>query len=64
LYGPVGYTTVQDNALGPNSISPSQIAKEFNWYLLGVPMRRSQLYAQNKYGPFGFATGIASTGDR
>ncbi len=64
LYGPVGYQTVIDNSLGPDSISPDQIAREFTWYLLGVPMKRSLLYAQNKYGPFGFATGIAPGGNR
>jgi hypothetical protein len=64
LYGPVGYETVEDNALGKTSIMPRQIAREFEWYLLGVPMKTSLLYAQNKYGPFGFATGIAPTGDR
>lgn len=64
LYGPVGYRTVQDNALGPDRIGPDQIHKEFGWYLTGVSMQRSQLYAQNKYGPFGFAIGTARTGDR
>ncbi len=64
LYGPVGYQTTEDNALGTDSINPTQIAKEFTWYLLGVPMQRSLLYAQNRYGAFGFATGIAKTGDR
>ncbi|MEP0322375.1 cellulose biosynthesis protein BcsN [Bauldia litoralis] len=64
IRGPVGYRTNRDNALGPDSITPSQIAKEFQWYLLGVPMMRSQLYAQNKYGSFGFALGTARTGDR
>ena len=64
LYGPVGYVTVDDNALGEDSIQPTQIAREFGWYLYGVPMKTSLIYTQNKYGPFGFATGIASTGDR
>ncbi len=69
LYAPVGYTTiigyatVDDNSLGQNSIQPTQIAKEFQWYLLGVPMKTSLLYAQNKYGPFGFATGASRAGD-
>ena len=64
LYGPVGYVTVDDNALGEDSIHPTQIAREFEWYLFGVPMKTSLIYVQNKYGPFGFATGIARTGDR
>lgn len=64
LYGPVGYVTVDDNALGKDSIHPSQIAREFQWYLLGVPMKTSLIYTQNKYGPFGFATGVARSGDR
>ncbi len=64
LYGQSDYVTVEDNALGRDSIQPSQIAREFQWYMLGVPMRTSNLYAQNKYGPFGFATGVARSGDR
>jgi hypothetical protein len=64
LYGPVGYQTVDDNALGVDVIEPTQIAREFGWYLFGVPMQTSLIYVQNKYGPFGFATGVARTGDR
>lgn len=64
LYGPVGYVTVDDNALGKDSIEPAQIAREFQWYLFDVPMKTSLIYTQNKYGPFGFATGIARSGDR
>ena len=64
LYGPVGYVTVDDNALGPESIEPTQIGREFGWYLFGMPMQTSLIYVQNKYGPFGFATGVARTGDR
>ena len=64
LYGPVGYVTVDDNALGEDSIDPTQIAREFEWYLFDLPMRTSLIYVQNKYGPFGFATGIARSGDR
>ncbi len=55
---------IDDNALGEDSIHPTQIAREFEWYLFGVPMRTSLIYVQNKYGPFGFATGIARSGDR
>jgi hypothetical protein len=64
LYGPVGYVTVDDNALGPESIEPTQIRREFGWYLFGVPMQTSLIYVQNKYGPFGFATGVDRSGDR
>ena len=64
LYGPVDYRTEDNNALGQDSITPSQINREFGWYLDGVAMHKSKLYAQNRYGPFGFATGVAPTGDR
>ena len=64
LHGQTDYVTLDDNALGRNSIDRTQIAREFQWYLLGVPMRTSNLFAQNKYGPFGFATGVARSGDR
>lgn len=64
LYGPITYATPDENVQGEDSIQPEQIAKELGWYVTNVPMRRSSLYAQNKYGPFGFATGTAATGDR
>ena len=64
LHGQTDFVTQDDNALGRASIEPGQIAREFQWYLLGVPMRTSNLYAQNKYGPFGFATGVTRSGDR
>jgi hypothetical protein len=64
LYGQTDFVSLEENALGRDSIEPSQIAREFQWYLLGVPMRTSNLYAQNKYGPFGFATGVTRGGDR
>ena len=64
LHGQTDFVTLDDNALGRASIEASQIRREFQWYLLGVPMTTSNLYAQNKYGPFGFATGVTRSGDR
>jgi hypothetical protein len=64
LYGPIAYATADDNLQPEDSIQPEEIAKELTQYLPHVPMQRSSLYAQNKYGPFGFATGVAASGDR
>ncbi len=64
LYGPIAYATGEDNLQLEDSIEPDAIAKEVSRYLPGVSMQRSPLYMQNKYGPFGFATGTAATGDR
>jgi hypothetical protein len=64
LYGPIAYATGEDNLASDDSIEPDVIATELNRTLAGVPMQRSSLYAQNKYGPFGFATGTATSGDR
>jgi len=43
--------------------NPERIQSEMEERLPGIDMRTSLLYAQNKYGPFGFATGRSGTGD-
>jgi hypothetical protein len=64
LYGPIANPTSEDNRLDDDSLEPDVIAKEVRQTLADVPMQRSALYVQNKYGPFGFATGTAANGDR
>jgi cellulose biosynthesis protein BcsN len=64
LYGPIADATGEDNLATEDSIDPDQIAIELRRYLPGVPMQPSTLFVQNKYGPFGFATGTAASGDR
>jgi hypothetical protein len=63
LYGPIADATAADNQRAEDSIELNVIAKEVSESLAGVPMQRSTLFVQNKYGPFGFATGTAATGD-
>ena len=64
LYGAIADVTAADNQRPDDSIEPDVIAKEVSQSLAGVPMQRSTLFVQNRYGPFGFATGTAATGDR
>jgi len=44
-------------------LTPDRIEREMEERLPGVEMRTSLVYAQNKFGPFGFATGRSTTGD-
>ena len=52
-----------DDTLRVRRITPEVIQNEMDDRLAGVDMRISLFYAQNKYGPFGFATGRSSVGD-
>ncbi|MGI6244346.1 MAG: cellulose biosynthesis protein BcsN [Pseudochelatococcus sp.] len=44
-------------------LSPELIQRELSEQFPDVAMRTSSYFVQNRYGPFGFATGRASTGD-
>lgn len=60
--GPVDTSTSGRTALSERSLARTDIAAELRQEFPGVAMRRSALYVQNKYGPFGYATGqIGST---
>jgi hypothetical protein len=52
-----------DDTLRVRRITPDLVAREMEDRVAGVDMRTSLFYAQNRYGPFGFATGRSSTGD-
>ncbi|MGS1096723.1 cellulose biosynthesis protein BcsN (plasmid) [Aquamicrobium terrae] len=54
-FGPVG--SGGTTALVDRHLSGAAIGREMRGLLPGVAMRRSALYAQNAYGPFGYATG-------
>ncbi|MEK1890123.1 MAG: cellulose biosynthesis protein BcsN [Phyllobacterium sp.] len=63
FFGPVranlsGGDTLRDRQLGTTNID-----RELRGTLPGVPMRRSPNYVQNRYGPFGFASGRSRSGD-
>jgi hypothetical protein len=52
-----------DDTLRVRRLTQELVQGEMEERLPGVDMRTSLLYAQNKYGPFGFATGRSGTGD-
>jgi hypothetical protein len=45
------------------SMTPDRIQNEMEERIPGVEMQTSLVYVQNKFGPFGFATGRSSAGD-
>jgi hypothetical protein len=45
------------------SLAPDRLQREMEERMPGVEMETSLVYVQNKFGPFGFATGRSSTGD-
>jgi hypothetical protein len=52
-----------DDTLRVRRVTPSLVEGEMEERLPGVAMRTSLFYAQNKFGPFGFATGRSAAGD-
>lgn len=63
MFGPVKLTTGRYNDLANDPLTLMNAGQEMRWYMPGVKMTVSTLYAQNKYGSFGYATGRSSTGD-
>lgn len=62
FFGPAGLDAGQ-TGLREGYLPPSGTASEMRTLLPGVPMKRSQYYVQNKYGPFGYAVGRSASGD-
>lgn len=60
-YGPMGYDAGV-TALDPDAIDLATIRGELGERFPGVRMEISGLYAQNRYGPFSFATGRSRAG--
>mgnify|MGYP001342047191 CR=1 FL=1 len=52
-----------DDVIKIRRITPDRIESEMEERVPGVDMRTSLYYVQNKYGPFGFATGRSGSGD-
>jgi hypothetical protein len=52
-----------DDTLAIPRLTQEIVQKEMDERLPGIDMRTSLFYVQNKYGPFGFATGRSATGD-
>lgn len=63
MYGPVKLATGRFNELPNDPLALMNAGQEMRWYMPGVKMKVSDLYAQNRYGSFGYATGRSSTGD-
>ncbi|WP_262028764.1 cellulose biosynthesis protein BcsN [Microvirga sp. Mcv34] len=51
------------NSLTLPSMTPDRLQREMEERMPGVEMETSLVYVQNRFGPFGFATGRSSTGD-
>ncbi|MEZ0172359.1 cellulose biosynthesis protein BcsN [Microvirga sp. TS319] len=52
-----------EDILSLPSIAEDRIYREMEERLPGIEMQTSLVYAQNTYGPFGFATGRSASGD-
>ena len=52
-----------DDTLRVRRLTQEIVQEEMEERLPGIDMRTSLIYVQNKYGPFGFATGRSATGD-
>lgn len=52
-----------DDVLNLPPLTQDRIQKEMDDRLPGIEMQTSLVYVQNKYGPFGFATGRSASGD-
>ncbi|MXQ13055.1 cellulose biosynthesis protein BcsN [Microvirga makkahensis] len=52
-----------DDALNLPPMTEDRLRKEMEERLPGIEMQTSLVYVQNKYGPFGFATGRSGSGD-
>lgn len=62
MFGPVG-ADGGTTALPNRQLAETDLAREMRTLLPGVSMQRSPLYAQNSYGPFGYAVGRHASGD-
>jgi hypothetical protein len=50
-------------SLSLSPLTPDRIGREMEERIPGVEMQTSLVYVQNKFGPFGFATGRSASGD-
>jgi hypothetical protein len=62
LFGPMG-REAGETALDDPRMPDAAIGREMRALLPGISMRRSPLYVQNGFGPFGYATGSTAAGD-
>lgn len=62
FFGPVG-PDGGETTLGDLQPTEGSVAREMRRVLPGIAMARSPLFAQNSYGPFGYATGRSGAND-
>jgi hypothetical protein len=63
FFGPVGLEYDDRKDLGYSSLRNGNVDRDMRRDLPGVAMARSDIYVQNNYGPFGYATGKSRSGD-
>ncbi len=63
LFGPMSITRDGGKSLGYATLRDSAIGREMRAEFPGVAMRRSDLFLQNDYGPFGYAFGHGRQND-
>ena len=63
FFGPVNRNLSGGDTLRDRQLGTTNIERELRGTLPGVPMRRSPIFVQNRYGPFGFASGRSRSGD-
>ena len=63
FFGPTDAAYARNGSLSDISLPATNISAEIRKQMPGVSMRRSGYYVQNRYGPFGYATGRAGKSD-
>jgi hypothetical protein len=63
LFGPMGQAAMDRSRLRDGFLPIGNVSRELRSLFPGVRMSKSTYYVQNKYGPFGYATGRSSAGD-
>jgi hypothetical protein len=63
LFGPLDRGTTGQTRLREGYLPPGNVTAEMRRLIPGVRMVQSPYYVQNRYGPFGYAVGRASSGD-
>lgn len=62
LFGPMGAEAGETRLADPR-VANANVAREMRQLIPGVAMQRSASFVQNSFGPFGYATGRAASGD-
>lgn len=63
FFGPVKANLTAGDTLRDPQLGVTDISRELRGTFPGIAMRRSAIFVQNRYGPFGYASGQSRTGD-